>query len=313
VTDGWAPLDPAPDRPPPAPMPPLPDLPPPPLLSAPVSSGPLPLYPMSVGDVLDGAFKLLRANARTILTIVAAISLPLQVVSSFALRRSFSPGLLNILGDPTVAEAAADQSVDDGQLIVQLATVGLALLATPFIAGAVSRVVAASYLGRSMGPAEALKGTVRRFGALLVAFVVVHLLELVGLLACGVGAIAVMGLCTMVAPAIIVEDLGPIAGVKRSWRLGRKRFWGVVGISVLAGIISSTLGNILGTAPQLVALFLGGDWAWVLIAIAAVAASMVSAPVVSIVATLLYFDARIRHEGFDLQVMARELTGATPA
>jgi hypothetical protein len=278
-----------------------------------VSSGPLPLYPMSVGDVLDGAFKLLRANARTILTIVAAISLPLQVVSSFALRRSFSPGLLNILGDPTVAEAAADQSVDDGQLIVQLATVGLALLATPFIAGAVSRVVAASYLGRSMGPAEALKGTVRRFGALLVAFVVVHLLELVGLLACGVGAIAVMGLCTMVAPAIIVEDLGPIAGVKRSWRLGRKRFWGVVGISVLAGIISSTLGNILGTAPQLVALFLGGDWAWVLIAIAAVAASMVSAPVVSIVATLLYFDARIRHEGFDLQVMARELTGATPA
>jgi hypothetical protein len=173
--------------------------------------------------------------------------------------------------------------------------------------------VAASYLGRSMGPAEALKGTVRRFGALLVAFVVVHLLELVGLLACGVGAIAVMGLCTMVAPAIVVEDLGPIAGVKRSWRLGRKRFWGVVGISVLAGIISSTLGNILGTAPQLVALFLGGDWAWVLIAIAAVAASMVSAPVVSIVATLLYFDARIRHEGFDLQVMARELTGATPA
>jgi hypothetical protein len=114
VTDGWAPLDPAPDRTPPAPMPALPDLPPPPLRSAPVSSGPLPLYPMSVGDVLDGAFKLLRANARTILTIVAAISLPLQVVSSFALRRSFSPGLLNILGDPTVAEAAADQSVDDG-------------------------------------------------------------------------------------------------------------------------------------------------------------------------------------------------------
>ena len=311
MSDGWAPLDPRePDRPAIPPLPPLPNLPPPPDTSR---SGPLPLYPMSVGDILDGAFKLLRANARTILTIVAAISLPLQLVSAFVLRRSYSPGLLNVLSDPTVAEAASEQRFDDAQLIVQLVTAGLALLATPFIAGAVSKVVAASYLGRTLGPAEALRGTLRRFGALLVAFVVVHLLELVGLILCVLPSIAVMGLCTMVAPAIVVEELGPIAGVRRSWRLGRKRFWGVVGISLLAGFIASTLGSILGTAPQVIAIFVGGSWAWVLIAVASVAAAMVSAPIVSIVATLLYFDGRIRHEAFDLQVMARELSGAAPA
>jgi hypothetical protein len=33
----------------------------------------------------------------------------------------------------------------------------------------------------------------------------------------------------------------------------------------------------------------------------------VTAPIVAIVATLLYFDARIRHEGFDLQVIARDM------
>jgi hypothetical protein len=38
-----------------------------------------------------------------------------------------------------------------------------------------------------------------------------------------------------------------------------------------------------------------------------VLSSLVSAPIIAIVSTLLYFDGRIRHEGFDLQVMARDL------
>src|SRR5688572_12731024 len=70
-------------------------------------TGPLPLHPMSVGDVLDGAFKLLKANVRTILLVVASIVVPLQLVSAFVLREQVSPGLLNVLRDPTVAQDQA--------------------------------------------------------------------------------------------------------------------------------------------------------------------------------------------------------------
>lgn len=269
---------------------------------------------MSVSDILDGAFKLLKANVKTVLVIVAVITFPLQFLSSFLLRQTFTPGLLTIVTDPSLAETAAEQQLSGGSIVVQAVTAVFGLLATPFIAGAVSRVVAASYLGRTVSAGPALAAAGRRFGALLGAFVLVHLLEGVGFLLCVLPALLVMAACTMVAPAIVVEELGPVEGIRRSWRLARPRLWPVLGISLLAGLIANMLGSILAFVPQLIGLLFGGTWAWVLIAVSGVLTGLVSAPIVSIVATLLYFDARIRHEGFDLLVMAADVgrSASTP-
>src|SRR4051812_7651554 len=129
---GWAPLEPdghangapAPPRPPSSPMPPAPGpgswapptgppgwtpAPPPYGLALPKAgdarTGPLPLHPMSVGDVLDGAFKLLKANAGTLLLVIGAIVVPVQLLSAFLVRHQVAPGVLNILRDPTDAES----------------------------------------------------------------------------------------------------------------------------------------------------------------------------------------------------------------
>lgn len=270
-------------------------------------TGPLPMHPMTLSDVLDGAFKLFRANARTILLIVFAIILPVQVISSFLLRDQFAPGLLNIFRDPTLAEAAAEEQAGSGQLAITAITTILGLLVTPFVAGAVSRVVGASYLGRTITPGVALGAALRRFPALLGAFVLVHLVELVGFVLCILPAFAASALYTLVAPAIVVEEIGPVRAMRRSWRLVRPRFWPVLGISMLAGIIANILGQVLGTVPIIVALVFGGAFAWVLVALGGLLSSMVATPFVAIAATLLYFDARIRHEGFDLQMMAADL------
>jgi hypothetical protein len=88
----------------------------------------------------------------------------------------------------------------------------------------------------------------------------------------------------------------------------------VLGISLLAGFIANTLGQILGTAPALIALVLGGSFAWLGVALSGVLSQLVSLPIVTVAATLLYFDGRIRHEGFDLQIMASDLaTSDVPA
>ena len=57
-------------------------------------TGPLPLHPMSVGDILDGAFKLFRANARTLVICVAAFT------AAIKLADATDPGLsfLNVQG-----------------------------------------------------------------------------------------------------------------------------------------------------------------------------------------------------------------------
>ena len=340
---GWAPLEPTPEEPPagppptppaarsgawappqgppgwaPAPPPPPPygssahgpppgsGYGPPPLpKGGDARTGPLPLHPMSIGDVLDGAFKLLKANARTILLVVAAFVVPLQLLSAFVVRDQVSTGFLDILSDPTIAESQSEFSLGDAAGSVF--TVLLGLVTTPLIAGAVSRVCAASYLGQTVGPGDALRDTLRRLPALLAAAFLVLLAQGVGFVLCILPGIAVTVLYSAVTPALMIEDLGPVQAMRRSWRLLRPRFWPVLGIVALAWLIASFLGNLLGGIPSAVGAIFGGSLAWLWIALGSVLASIVSAPVTAIVDTLIYFDGRIRNEGFDLQVMARDL------
>ena len=273
-------------------------------------TGPLPLHPMSVGDVLDGAFKLLKANVRTLLLIVASIVVPLQLVSAFLLREQVAPGLLNVFRDPTLVEDQSTFSLfDAGGSIVTLV---LGLVTAPLLAGAVSRVCAASYLGQQVTAAEALKTTLRRLPALLGASFLVGVVTVVGFVLCILPGIAATVLYTVVTPAMMIEEIGPVEGMRRSWRLIKPRFWGVLGILILSWLITSFLGNLLGGAPSAIGTLLGGSLAWLWIALGAVLASLVSSPITAIVDTLLYFDGRIRNEGFDLQVMAQDLERSAP-
>ena len=343
-TPDWAPLEPEPDRPAPPSAPPPPPSGPagwapptgPPGWGPPTSppgwtpppsggallygaaqpkggdarTGPLPLHPMSVGDVLDGAFKLLKANVRTLLLVVASVVVPLQLASAFLVRDQVSPGLLNMLNDPTLAEEQATFGLGDfgGSIL----TVVLGFVTAPLIAGAVSRVCAASYLGEHVTPGEAIRATVRRLPGLLGASVLVGLATVLGFVFCIIPGIAFTVLYTVVTPAMMIEEIGPIEGMRRSWRLIKPRFWGVLGIIVLAWLITAFLGNLLGGAPTLVGTLVGGSLAWLWIAVGAVLASLVTAPITAIVDTLLYFDGRIRNEGFDLQVMAQDLERSAP-
>jgi hypothetical protein len=296
---------------------------------------------MTVGDILDGAFKLLKANARTLFTIVAVFVVPLQLLAAFAQRNLLGgAGFFDAINDPSLNEAGTDQPVTD-QLLSYAATL-LNLIVLPFLAGAISQVVGASYLGEELSPGPALARTLRRAWALFASWVVVHVLEFGAVLllpvigvvlavlvdgplravfvvfalvtvVAGIGAaLGVMALSVAVAPAIVVEELGPIQGVRRSWSLMRRRFWPVLGIALLAGLISNVLGQALGVVPTFAGLIVGLEWGWILLAVGAILTALVTTPIVAIVATLQYFDARIRFEGFDLQVIAAEL-GSTRA
>jgi hypothetical protein len=291
---------------------------------------------MTVGDILDGAFKLLKANAKTLFTIVAVFVVPLQLLGAFAQRNVLGgAGFFDALNDPSLAEAGTEQPVTD-QLISYLATL-LNLVVLPFLAGAISQVVGASYLGEELSPGPALARTLRRAWSLFASWVVVHVLEVGALVALPVtgivlavlvdgplravfvlfalvtvvagiaGALAVMALSVAVAPAVVVEELGPIRGIRRSWSLMRRRFWPVLGIALLAGLISNVLGQVLGVVPTFAGVIVGLEWGWILVAVGAILTALVTTPIVAIVATLQYFDARIRFEGFDLQVIAAEL------
>lgn len=301
-------------------------------------TGPLPLHPMTVGDILDGAFRLMKADLRSLLPVVAVFVVPLQLVAAFAQRNVLGgAGIFDAMSDPSLASEGSFAT--DADAIVGVVAGLLNLLVLPFLAGAVSQIVSASYLGRRLGAGEALRATWSRFWALFGGWVVVHVLELVGLVVAGVvfvglalsgsvvaGAaigvllallvglpvlLAAMALSVATAPAIMVERLGPVAGVRRSWSLVRRRFFPVLGIALLAGLVATVLGQILGFVPTVLGLVIGLEGGWVLLAVGAIVTALITEPIVAIVATLLYFDLRIRFEGFDLEVMAAELASST--
>jgi hypothetical protein len=238
---------------------------------------------------------------------VAAVLIPVQLVASFAVRDTLSPGLLHLFNDPSLLEGQDSTGFSSGSTILSIITALLGLVTGPLIAGAVSRVVAASYVGDVLGPGDALRTTARRLLPLLAASILVLLAELVGIVLCIVPGLLLFALYTAVTPAMMIEGLGPIEGMRRSWRLLKPRMWAVLGISILARLIAAFLGNVLGALPTVMATLLGGSFAWLFVALGSILSSLVSAPIVAIVATLLYFDGRIRTEGFDLQMMARSL------
>ena len=270
-------------------------------------TGPLPLHPMTLSDILDGAFNLFKAEARTILVVTAAFLVPVQILAAFLQRGTFGgSGFFNILTDPTTTEAVLD-SGSTGQEWATLISLAASVLILPFVAGAVSRVVSAAYLGERMTAGQALRAVASKWWAFILAWVMVHILEGIGALMCILPGLLVMALSVAVAPAIAIENLGPIAAMKRSFRLIKPRLFPVLGIALLAGLLTSTVGSVLGGVPTGLAFVIGLRWGWPLLAVGSILSGLVSTPLISIVATLVYYDGRIRQEGLDLQIMAADL------
>lgn len=278
------------------------------------STGPLPLAPMGLGEILDGAFKLYRANFKPIAFVALAFAGPLSIVAAVAARdTNGGVGLIGLLSDPSLAEGLGGFG-SSRQLVVQLGTSFLLQIAGTLVAGVVAKAAASTYLGRQLTAGQAVRATLRFFPALLVARLLVTVTEALGLLGCGVGALAVMALWVVTTPAIVVEEIGPLRGMRRSVRLCSARYWPVLGLALLSALISSTLGSVVGGGPILAAAAIGYRWGFPLLAIGSTATAVLVAPLSPIVATLVYLDLRIRQEGLDLQLIARDVgRGGAPA
>lgn len=301
------------DAPPPGGPPPAPGGPPPPPFSGPAPrpkagsarTGPLPLHPMTLSDILDGAFKLYRANAMAVLTVAAAFIVPLQFVAALIGRLVIAGPATDFFND---LFEEADVAVE-GDLVagVTEAVSGLAVIAAlPFVAGGVSLIVARSYLGQQVDAAAALAVVRRRWWPLLASWVLVHALAVFGLLLCLLPGMLLLALYIAVPAAVVVEDRGPLAAMGRSWRLARTRVWTVLGIGLLAWVLDAAISSALGWILDLASFFVPGGW--VVRVAGSMAINVVTTPFVAIVAVLIYFDLRIRNEGFDLQVMAADMT-----
>lgn len=293
--------------------------------------GVIPLRPLSLSDIFNGAVGYIRANPKATLGFTTAVVVITEVL---ALLLQAGPlalsGNLGVLrGDEASAAAMIGSSIS-------AVTGGLATaLAAILLSGMLTVVVGRAVFGSSITIAEAWQKVRGRLLALIglaalevvaaVVLVAVVVLIIVGF-ALGVNgtlavivaiplvlgmAVALAYLFTVVAfaPAAIVLERKPVmAAISRSFALVRNHFWRVLGIRLLASVVAVVVAGAVSVPfaiagqVMLVSAETGGLllFAAALNAVGRAVSQIITAPFTAGVVVLLYTDTRIRAEAFDL-------------
>jgi hypothetical protein len=285
--------EPGPTRPPARPdVPPAP--PPPPVPTMPGDRTFL-LREMGIGELLDASIKVYRQNWKPLMLVVAIVIVPFALVEGFATR--------------VPEDVAFDQATFDRVTIFAL-VFGVVRFAfvQPFLTGAMARATYSLYLGEGID----VRRVYRTALLLLLPILWVSFLAALGV-AVGLILLIVPGVIAAVrfafgSTVIVVEGLRGTEALARTWRLAKGKFWRILGTLFLANLLAGVAAAIL-TLPTSAAIIPLGPEAWPLQAFGASVAAVITTPFTTLVTVLLYFDLRIRKEGFDLAVMAQELAG----
>lgn len=260
---------------------------------------------MRVGELLDAAIKLYRAQWKTFMGIAAFVLVPYHFVEQFLGWRVGRP-----FEDVEAATATPDGAA--AALAIAFGALGF-LFIQPFLTGAFARATSEIYLGGAPSIGDTYRFALSRTHSILWVTFLAAMAAIFGLLALVIGAVFVYVRFLFGPAVVIVEGTRGTDALRRSWRLARGFFWKILGTTVLAGILTSIIGGIL-QFPLGLAGVAAGESGWFLAGLGAAIAAVITGPFSAVVGVLLYFDMRIRKEGLDLALMAQEIErGASEA
>lgn len=220
--------------------------------------------------------------------------------------------------------------------------------------GALAVAIGRSYLGEPISISAALRGVLKRLGSLAALVALLTLGSLLGsLLVLGLplgllaltqsgsnsttmgAALAVLLLVLLIllyvvvlvvvvvrlifaTQAVVLENHGPVAALRRSWELSRGSFWRILGsllaMAVLVYFATSLPASlVIGVLSAIFVRDIGAQvWLSALNVLLVQLGVIVALPLQLTLYTLLYYDLRVRKEGFDLELRALDRPVAGP-
>jgi hypothetical protein len=256
------------------------------------------ITPRPLGEVLAEGMTMLAKVWRRLFAPAfwAFVVLGGLTIATFAITDS-DEFLELILTDPEALEAMTDVELMEPALrLLQAALLAVILqvLAGGFVTLTAHRLVASELSGTQLSTRGAVALAFGRLLTLLVAAVLGFVAVVAGLFALVLPGLWLAGGLTMVTAVIALEEVGPIAAIRRSLSLIRGRWWQTVGFVLLVGL----LGSIAAQLVQLVALpVLGAGGIGIGAGLGFVVLVVVQGMVVAAIAvmtTLWYVDLRAR-------------------
>ena len=239
----------------------------------------------SASEIIDASFALYRQHAMQLIVVTAVAMAPSIIYT------------LLMSGTPPVT--AAD-------VLRQLPVVFISLFSYTLLNAVVSRMASDFYLGGQPDIAGTLRDLVTRLPAIIIAMIVLFVLSTVATIFLILPVFWVAAMFFATIPIIMIEKKGPFAALSRSAQLSKGQKWHILGTLALAfGIYV-----VLSIGLSLGAMAIGGQMLQIIVGSLY---AIVVGPVVTLAVTVLYYDTRIRKEGFDVEHMAASLNSSLMA
>ena len=277
------------------------------------------LRPRSAIEIVDTSFTIWRRNFGQMTIIGIAATVPVVLALVFGVGSMF---------------VGFGRTFDESKLLSMmpmfLAFVVLLVLWMAVVDGAMTIAAGDAYHGREVSAASALRGAVAKSGTLVLSNV---LRTLAVVLLAGVGGVAiallgkanaviaallmvVLAVCAILlfarlfatTNAVVFENRGASESLSRSFALSAGSAWRIFGVILLAYLVLLVAQIAIGVTVQvLISSILRSP------VVASMVGNVLGAllyPFLSIVLMVLYFDQRIRKEGYDLDVMSSGIPDA---
>ncbi|HET6551291.1 MAG TPA: hypothetical protein VFG79_22685, partial [Solirubrobacter sp.] len=265
------------------------------------------LRPLSIGEILDAGIKVVLRNWKTFLACTAALIAPLALVYVIVLA-SIAPEQLELVPEQSTS---ADADLPEASAFVGIGlTYLVGALALLVSYGSCFKVVTDAWLGKRPVIRESLRFGLHRAWKLFLLGLVWFAFLAVAWIPCCVPLVWLGVMWCLSAPVLLVERVGPFKSMGRSYRLIQGRFWASLLVIVVCYLFGSILGGLLQLPLIVLAEAIAPENAWangLAQGIGYTASFAISTPYLVAVLTILYFDQRVRKEGFDLQLMAEGL------
>lgn len=282
------------------------------------------LRPLGIGETLDVAIKVYRSRFWDLIKIVALVIVPVQIVSALVTFSVIPEDARNFKFDPdTFQRGDSVPFLEPATLTGFGIVILLIVLSSQLATGASLKSIGDAYLGRRAKWAESLSFAASRLGSIVWISAIAFFGALVpGLVATALGFLHSGFLVILLAvvpvvvwlfvswaiaiPALLVEDIRGTRALGRSFKLVSKRWWKVAITLLLSYILTGIVGNIFGLVfGVVVPAASGSDFAGILATLVGDSIGRIlTTPFVAATLIVLYFDLRVRKEGFDIEMLA---------
>jgi hypothetical protein len=244
----------------------------------------LDLRPRSASEIVDGAFALYRRNSAQYIVVTAIGHLPILLFQLLA------PDLIT-----------PQTSVPTGGFLTSLLLLfAVSMVTYTLMSAIVIRLGSRYYLGEDADLVRTIREILPRVPALVIASIFKAVAYSVGFLLFIVGFVYMTARYFAVSAVVVIEAQSPDEAMRRSALLSRGRKGHILGTLGLVGVIYLVLS--IG-----VSLLAGIAGTPIVTLVVSTLFTIVAYPVIALTELLLYYDARIRGEGFDVERMASSL------